>query len=424
MNSYKVIFRGEITQGKDQHKLSQALAKFLKVPEAKAHLLFSGNPICIKKELSEVQAQTLKTKLFSIGIITYVHKSGVKFAASVKEVIPPLASTSKISAATKLNPMIKSYDNLSKRWKKVFAEFDLRQADKLGFFASARSPAHTSRSKKEQIKGQNIVGFNVLAFVFGSLYYMTKGMWKKAIYLFLFLMLVNVTILTISALITDRDLTKLPLIINSIVYALTANYDYYRYYKLGETVWPWMPKWLTGWQSITAFAVVAITIGSIITYIRIAEPLNISLVKENYLAGYKQTTIGKAFGKWAPCATTSWAEQESNNGAFTVIYTCDMELNHFKNVSRKSSEVVTGKVDETFASAVTGASLTIHFTINLDDTFEVSTARWQLSLGKDKKYAPYITADIALSDIYSNKLNLAIGEIYTPKNILLNQVIK
>ena len=184
---------------------------------------------------------------------------------------------------------------------------------------------------------------------------------------------------------------------------------------------------MTGWLGIISSAVVtfvAFLIVLIILGIRFGEPLNIIYVKEGYLEDYKQTNIGQAFDKWTPCANTAWVEQEASNGITTVIYTCNMKLKHFKEVGQKASEAVTGKVDEAFISQVTRASLTIQFLINLDDTFEVNTARWQLSLGEGKEYTPYITANNALDDIYSNSLNKAIGEIFTPENILLNQVTK
>lgn len=433
MNSYKVIFKGEIAEGGDRNKLSLALAKFLKVPEDKAHLLFSGNPICIKKALSEDEANTLKAKLNTVGIITYIKPAATQAATvapvATDPVTPKQVAKPSIEAkpATANTSTVKSYDDLSKGWQKVFAEFDLRQADKLGYFASAKSPAHTSRPKKEQIKGQNVVNMNALAFVFGSAYYIAKGMWKKGIYLFLMLMLLNIVILTIASFITDKDLSKLPLIISSIAFGLTANYDYYRYYKLGETTWPWMPKWMTGWFGIISSAVVtfvAFLIVLIILGIRFGEPLNITDVKNNYLDDYKQTNIGQAFDKWAPCASTSWVEQETSNGTTTVVYTCNMKLKHIKQVGQKASDAVTGIVDKNLISELTRASLTIQFLINLDDTFEVNTARWQLSYGRDKEYAPYIATNNALDDIYSNSLNKSVDEIFTYRNFLSNQLTK
>jgi hypothetical protein len=425
MNSYNVIFKGEIAEGKDRHKLSQALAKFLKVPEANAHVLFSGKPICIKKALPEDEALAIKAKLNTAGIITYIKQSTIQQATTT-----PVATTPKkvvkstIEPVQHAKPTTKSNNDLSIGWQEVFAVFDEFQADKLGYWGALRSPELAAKSPKEIRKAQNTAGFNGLAFIFGSFYYIYKGMWKKAIYLFLFLMLLNVTILTLASFITDKDLSKLPLLINSVIYALTANYDYYRYYKLGETTWSWIPKWMSGWLGLTSTAAIAISIALIITYIRIADPLNVAFVKESYLEDYRQTTIGQAFDTWASCISTSWVEQQASNGVITVVYTCHMKLKDFKRISKKASEAITGKVDETFSSAITRASLKIHFLINLDDTFEVNNARWQLSFGKEKQYSPYITATNALDDIFSNSLNKAIGEIFTPQNVLINQVTK
>ncbi|MCU8092593.1 DUF2628 domain-containing protein [Shewanella sp. SM20] len=328
MNSYNVIFKGEIAEGKDRHKLSLALAKFLKIPEEKAHLLFSGNPICIKKALSESEANALKAKLNAVGIITYIKPVTTQAATAVpvatapvtpQQVAKPSIET-KPSTATK--PTVKSYDDLSKGWQKVFAEFDLRQADKLGYFASAKSPAHTSRPKMEQFKGNYLVGFNMLAFFFGPLYYMVKGMWKKGIYLTVFLSIFNIVFLGIFSFITDKDLTPLTGIINSVICASIAHYDYYRYYKLGETIWPWMPKWMGSTKGISmAVAVLILGIGALLL---IGISSDISRVKNSPLPFFNEYEIGEALDSYSACDNIQWEEIENNRGLKFVQYTCNI----------------------------------------------------------------------------------------------------
>lgn len=328
MNSYNVIFKGEIAEGKDRHKLSQALAKFLKVPEEKAHLLFSGNPICIKKALSEAEANALTAKLNGVGIITYIKPATTQAATAVPVATAPVTPKqvakpsieAKPSTATK--PTVKSYDDLSKGWQKVFAEFDLRQADKLGYFASAKSPAHTSRPKMEQFKGNYLVGFNMLAFFFGPLYYMVKGMWKKGIYLMVFLSIFNIVCLGILSFITDKDLTPLMGIIDSVICASIAHYDYYRYYKLGETTWPWMPNWMVSTKGVSiAVAVLILGIGALLL---IGTSSDISRVKNSPLPYFNEYEIGAALDMFSNCDEVRWEEFEDKRGLNVVQYTCNV----------------------------------------------------------------------------------------------------
>jgi len=328
MNSYNVIFKGEIAEGKDRDKLSQALAKFLKVPEGKAHLLFSGNPICIKKALSEAEANALTAKLNGVGIITYIKPATTQASSTTPvaapSVTPKQAAKPTIEAkpSTATKPTVKSYDDLSKGWQKVFAEFDLRQADKLGYFASAKSPAHTSRPKMEQFKGNYLVGFNMLAFFFGPLYYMVKGMWKKGIYLMVFLSIFNIVCLGILSFITDKDLTPLMGIIDSVICASIAHYDYYRYYKLGETSWPWMPNWMVSTKGVS-IAVVVLILGIGALFL-IGTSSDISRVKNSPLPYFNEYEIGKALDSYSACDNIQWEELENNRGLKFVQYTCNI----------------------------------------------------------------------------------------------------
>ena len=81
------------------------------------------------------------------------------------------------------------------------------------------------------------VTFNFLGFIFGPLYYLAKGMWKKA--LFLFAACVAAVLLIGSAL----DMAGLPEVANSLGYGVSAffgvrlNIDYYKKMVLGENGW-------------------------------------------------------------------------------------------------------------------------------------------------------------------------------------------
>ncbi|WP_339512378.1 DUF2628 domain-containing protein [Pseudomonas sp. RL_15y_Pfl2_60] len=88
---------------------------------------------------------------------------------------------------------------------------------------------------KEQCK--RVSNFNVLAFLFGPFYYLTKGMWKKAI-LYTALMMVIIVLLSIIL-----DLIGYPRIADSLhfgaaaIYAVRANIDFYKKLVLGDNGW-------------------------------------------------------------------------------------------------------------------------------------------------------------------------------------------
>lgn len=74
MESYKIIFKGLISEGKDTVKIGKILAKFLKLPESKADQLFNGKAYALKKNLNHEKAHQVQDKLSSIGIITEIVK--------------------------------------------------------------------------------------------------------------------------------------------------------------------------------------------------------------------------------------------------------------------------------------------------------------------------------------------------------------
>lgn len=326
MNTYNVIFKGEIAEGKDRHKLSVALAKFLKIPEEKAHLLFSGNPICIKKALSEGEANALKAKLNSVGIITYTklapaQTSSTKPVAITSETQPKVATPTKPKPVIAVKPAVKSYYELSKGWQKVFAEFDLREADKLGLLACAKHPAHTSRPKSQQLKANFVVNFNILAFLFGPLYYIAKGMWKKGLYLTLMLVMANIGIYMVWELFSGSELIdRLLPSLNCAIFGALANYDYYRYYKLNETTWPWMPKWMCNTITIITF-ITLIILGIIFLYL-FETGSNIHRIKSTALPYYNEYNIGDALDTYDGCDKILWEEFENDRGLKFVQYTC------------------------------------------------------------------------------------------------------
>ena len=77
------------------------------------------------------------------------------------------------------------------------------------------------------------LNFNVLAFIFGPLYYLAKGLWRQALLYFIFAV-------ALVLLLEAMGLGKLSRGIGygfAAVYALRANISYYKKVVLGDTPW-------------------------------------------------------------------------------------------------------------------------------------------------------------------------------------------
>lgn len=114
---------------------------------------------------------------------------------------------------------------VSNSWKQKF-----RLMEKAG---GPKQPNLKSLAAGERFK----IGFNILAFLFGPLYYLVKGMWKKALSLFC------VCLVAIVAVGVILELVGLGHVGNALgygaaaVFAVRANIDYYKKMVLGENGW-------------------------------------------------------------------------------------------------------------------------------------------------------------------------------------------
>lgn len=114
---------------------------------------------------------------------------------------------------------------VSVRWKRRF-----HLIEKAG---GVRLPRFRELPTRERM-GLN---FNVLAFLFGPLYYLAKGMWRKALSLFV------VCALAAIALAFALSLLGLEALVRSVpygvaaIFAVRANIDYYKRQVLGDDGW-------------------------------------------------------------------------------------------------------------------------------------------------------------------------------------------
>ena len=112
---------------------------------------------------------------------------------------------------------------VSEGWKKKFALIEKAGGVRLHKF-------------NELSSGERMVIFNVLGFLFGPIYYLVKGMWKKAIVLTLISMAL---ILILDAILEAMDLryTQFTGLVSSVIFATRANIDYYKKMVLRDDGW-------------------------------------------------------------------------------------------------------------------------------------------------------------------------------------------
>lgn len=86
--------------------------------------------------------------------------------------------------------------------------------------------------------GMGATRFNVLAFLFGSIYYLLKGMWRKAISLLGLTVAINVACNIVLVLMhLPSQLGYVASLVLAAIYGLRANADYYRKMVLGDNGW-------------------------------------------------------------------------------------------------------------------------------------------------------------------------------------------
>ena len=119
------------------------------------------------------------------------------------------------------------------------------------YFANYKSLSFGERLK---------VGFNILAFIFGPLYYFSKKMWLKGAFVIGAITSLNI-VLTI---IETAFGTTFPMVIYQVpgaaICASLANYDYYRFSRQQETMWGGLPAIFSKQAGAIGFPVVTFVI--------------------------------------------------------------------------------------------------------------------------------------------------------------------
>ncbi|WP_162618028.1 DUF2628 domain-containing protein [Shewanella halifaxensis] len=164
----------------------------------------------------------MRSKLLKAGVITYIQLAESN-AASVK-VQKEQEKPSNVVNQTLGEPLL-SAKPLNDTWKDRFEV--LEKYEKGGV--------------KLTFKDNQVINFNLAAFLFGPIYYFIKGMWIKGAYLlgalFVFYGFISLAAESGGKLSTGAFLGP-----NFLIMTF-ANKDYYRHVKYGDKIWRWMPKW-------------------------------------------------------------------------------------------------------------------------------------------------------------------------------------
>lgn len=79
---FKVIFKNEILEGKEEAHVVESFARQFNLPIEKAMIFFSGKPVVLKNDLSIEQARQLRKRCHQLGMKTYAIKAHVKTSQS------------------------------------------------------------------------------------------------------------------------------------------------------------------------------------------------------------------------------------------------------------------------------------------------------------------------------------------------------
>ena len=93
------------------------------------------------------------------------------------------------------------------------------------------------RFKELAVGERRKIGFNIPAFLFGPLYYLAKGMWRKAISLFVVCFAALTAVSVILELLGHGDIARAFRYATGAVFAARANIDFYKKMVLKENGW-------------------------------------------------------------------------------------------------------------------------------------------------------------------------------------------
>ena len=116
-------------------------------------------------------------------------------------------------------------EEVSRSWQRIFDTFDKTNAYEKGIFRMSSN----GLSYREKLR----ISFSILAFLFGPLYYLCKGMFLKAFLYTAILSVITLLVVIGAEVIFDYEMSKTMIrwlsVMSSVFFAVMAKYDYYLY---------------------------------------------------------------------------------------------------------------------------------------------------------------------------------------------------
>jgi hypothetical protein len=112
-----------------------------------------------------------------------------------------------------------------------------RWKEKFRAIALAGGPSLPNRKQLPKDMRRQALGFNVLAFLFGPLYYLAKGMWKKAILYFVALMVLLILLDIVLNYFGQGEFGRALGYGAAAFFSVKANGDYYKKMVLKDNGW-------------------------------------------------------------------------------------------------------------------------------------------------------------------------------------------
>jgi hypothetical protein len=140
--------------------------------------------------------------------------------------------------------------NVSDKWKQRF--HSIRKAGPLvgGSYQNIKALS---------VQEQRAIGFNILAFLFGVLYYLVKGMPRKGLMLVGFGWLFSAAVTILESILGFAAPNALYWIPIGAVAAVLANRDYYQKMVMGRHMWAAL-KMFQSWAASVAFALLSFVV--------------------------------------------------------------------------------------------------------------------------------------------------------------------
>lgn len=100
---------------------------------------------------------------------------------------------------------------------------------------------------------------------------------------------------------------------------------------------------------------------------------NVSKVKNGFLDDKKSLTIGEAFDNFKYFKSTKWTEFKTDNGKAIVQVYCVVDIDKVNADEKDKLDMMQLKfLKGVFNTVITERTYTVQFTINRDDTFEIT----------------------------------------------------